>query len=366
MSEPPARKDLEALARWVDEDNQATFISLYADLTDPKHRTLLERRRDEVTAVLAEDRLEAFEAAVDAALEELGPAKGQQARGVAVFGSPETDRWTSFRLAEPVTTRLVWDTSPYVRPLARFVDDYESIAIVLLDGDRATIHHVEAADPRQVFSDRANLASRHKKGGWSQMRYQRTRETELNRFLDGVVERLDQLAQGQGIRQVIIAGQGSVKDRLVNRLSPRLLERLTAVETVELDAVDEPALLRRLTDLGRLREDEDSRRAVSTVLEQLQRGELATADPFEVARAARDGRVELLVVDEGSHPGASKCEIHDTVFEHGATCACGDAGTEVDLANEAVEDATRSDARVEFVEDDRLREIGGLAALLRW
>lgn len=251
-------------------------------------------------------------------------------------------------------------------PLARFLDDDEDLAVVIVDGRRASIHHVAAADPAQVFSRSVDLQGRHKKGGWSQMRYQRARETALDKFLDDVIARLDRLVQESDVDQVIIAGEGTVRDRLANRLGPRLMERLTAVEAVDLDEVPEQTLLRRLTEVGRMREDETSRETVGTVLGQLQRGELATADPFEVARAARDGRVELLVVDEDSQPGGAKCERHDTVFERGSTCACGDEGTPVDLANEAVEDASRSDARIEFAEDERLREAGGVAALLRW
>lgn len=366
MFERPSREQVEELADWVEQDAGASFLSLYVDLTDRSHRREIDRRREEVLAVLDEDRAKAFEDALDEATEALGPAKSREARGLAVVVSPEQDRARFFALAEPVRTRVVWDTSPYIRPLAQFVDDYEGLAIVLVDGDRATIHHVEAADADQVYSSKTNLSGRHRSGGWSQMRYQRTRETELNRFLDDVIDRLDRLVREEATQQVIIAGQGAVRDQLANRLPPRLLERLTSVEAVDLDDKDRPELLRRLTELGRLREDETSREALDSALSLLERGELVSASPFEVARAARDGRVELLLVDEDSHPGAAKCEAHETVFEREATCPCGSSGTPVDLANEAVEWASRSEARTEFLDDVRLRDLGGLVGVLRW
>lgn len=364
--EQPSREQVEELIGWVDPDNEASFLSLYADLTDPRHRHRIEERRDEVLAVLDVERGQAFEAALEEASESLGPAKSRQARGLAVFVSPEEGRARAVALAEPVETRVVWDTSPYIRPLARFVDDYEDIAIVLVDGDRATIHHVQAADPKRVYTGKTNLSSRHRSGGWSQMRYQRTRETELKRFLDDVVERLDRLVREERVQQVIIGGQGAVRDQLANRLPPRLMERLTTVEPVDLDDDTLPELLRRFAELGRLREEQGSREVLDNVLSLLERGELVSANPFEVARAARDGRVEILLVDDDSPPGGAKCEIHGTVFERGSTCPCGSEGTPVDLANEAVEWATRSDARTEFVDDPRLRDLGGLLALLRW
>jgi len=366
MFEPPNRDDVETLARWVDEDNTARYLSLYADLNDRKRRDVLEDRREEIQAVLNPERVDAFDQAFEAAVDELGPIKSKGHRGVAVFASPENDRLHAFGLAEPVTNRLVWDTSPYVRPLARFVDDYEGLAIVLVDGSQVAIHHVESARPEKVFRSSANLQGRHKKGGWSQMRYQRARETELNRFLDETIARLGRLAQEDDVDQVLVAGRGQVRDQLVNRFPHRLLERVTEVQTVDLDDWDDGELLRSLTEVGRAREAESSREATTLVLDRLARGELAVANPFEVARAARDGRAELLVVDEESNPGASKCETHDAYFEKGATCSCGSEDTPVDLANEAVEDASRSDARVEFLTDERLRQVGGVAALLRW
>lgn len=366
VPEPPDREDVEALARWPTDTNQADVLSLYADLTDPRYRNALEERRSTVAGVLAPERVDAFEAAFEAATRELADVRGAGVQGAAVFVSPEQDRARGFGLAVPVTTRLVWDTSPYVRPLARFVDDYEDLAVVLVDGSRAQIHHVAGARPEHVLSRSVDLQGRHKKGGWSQMRYQRARQTAMDRFLDDVVDQLDRLVREHGIQQVIVAGQGTVHNRLAKRLPPRLLERLTAVEAVDLDEVHQPELMDRLTELARAREAEASREAVEAVLSRVERGELATADPFAVARAARDGRVELLVVDESARPGGAKCEVHDTVFERGGACPCGDAGTPVDLANEAVEDASRSDARVEFAESKRLRAAGGLAALLRW
>ena len=41
-------------------------------------------------------------------------------------------------------------------------------------------------------------------------------------------------------------------------------------------------------------------------------------------------------------------------------------GNEVDLVNEAVEAAIRISAHVEFTDNEYLKEIGGVAALLRW
>ena len=52
--------------------------------------------------------------------------------------------------------------------------------------------------------------------------------------------------------------------------------------------------------------------------------------------------------------------------DHQCCPQCGSDGNEVDLVNEAVEAAIRISAHVEFTDNEYLKEIGGVAALLRW
>lgn len=134
-----------------------------APLRRPHRPRTPQEPRKTVAALLDAERGEAFQAAFEAAEEELAEVRSRRARGAAVFVSPERGRSRSFRLAQPVTIRLAWDTNPYVCPLARFVDDDEDVAIVLVDGQRASIHHVADADtPRRApGSGKAQPSSGH-------------------------------------------------------------------------------------------------------------------------------------------------------------------------------------------------------------
>lgn len=370
MPEIPEPEDIEALADRVDPDSREVFLSVHADLEAPGLKEQLGRRHDEIVSALegSPELLENFQAAWEQARELLDGMVDQAARGASVFTSPEHGLAEGFALAEPVETSVVLDSSPYVRPLARFLDSYEDLAVMLVDGEHATIHLVEAGRAQQVTEAETDLAGRHTKGGLSQMRFQRHRETELRRFLDEVIDRLERLVREEDVEQVFIAGSGQVKDQLANRLPPQLADRVTAVEAVDLDEDPSEGLLAGFVELSLEQEAESSLQAVDALRAGLKRGELATTDPFEVARAARDGRVDLLVVLEGHHPAGAKCEEHETVFEQGDRCECGASGTPVDLANEAVEDVAGADGRVEFVEGEVpvLAKAGGVGALLRW
>lgn len=369
MPDVPRPDDVETLAGWVDETSRETYVSVYVDLTDPGHRDELARRRREIRTALEDgEATDRFDTAWDDAVEELEAlTRTADADGAAVFTSAVDDRREAFALAEPLPTRVVWDSSPYVRPLARFLDAYEDLAVVVVDGDRAAIHLVEAARAREVEERSTDLQGRHSKGGWSQMRFQRRRQAALEGFLDETVEHLRRLVEEEDVQRIMVAGSGQVKDQLVNRLPPRLADRVATVEDVDVDPGSKE-LVERFVEQGRKLEAEGSGQAVQALKAALKRGELAVMGPFETVRAARDGRIELLVAATGTEPGAAKCEAHATFFEQGDRCSCGSEGTPVDLINEAVEYVARADGRIEFVDADApfLEAMGGVGALLRW
>jgi hypothetical protein len=99
-----------------------------------------------------------------------------------------------------------------------------------------------------------------------------------------------------GAERIVVAGPGQTKDRFANRLPDRLTERVIAVEDIE-DAGAEGAL-RRFVELGRAHEAPSSRAVAA-------------------ARAAREGRVDLLVVRDGLDAGGAECEAHEAFFEVG-------------------------------------------------
>lgn len=364
------RSTITRLADRRDPDGRETYLSAHVDYQDLGWSSALDKRAGRIREALPDEDLSAsFEAAWDRVREEVDRRDGRDGvRSVAVYASPAHGFEEVLELAVPVSTGLVLDTGPYVRPLARAHDDYEEFALVLLDGERAAIFAVEMGRSRREAKASAGLQGRHTKGGWSQMRFQRKRRQAQDRFFERVGERLQTLRRDEGIDRVIVAGPGQAKDRFVDRLPEPIADAVIAVEDVDFPGTPDEVPVRRFVDLGRALEDEDSRAGLEAVRAELLRDGLAVTGPFDVARAARDGRVELLVVDEDATAGGRRCDRHDAYFEVDATCQCGSEGTRVDLVEEAVEDTMGADGEVEFVADtdDLLPGQTRVAALTRW
>ena len=343
--------DLRALAEARDLDGRDVYLSLFGD-GELGSRTLLARR----------DAIEAAAGSIDAwddAQERLEQKLADDgARGAAVFWHIEDGEVAACSLAAPIEAQAVLDSSPYVRPLARFADEHAPFLLVFLDGARATIHLVEDAEAERLATEGTDLAGRHKKGGWSQMRFQRARQGAMDRFFDDVIEALEGLVRREGIERIALAGPGEAKRRFHGRLSADLEDLVFTVE----DTDDEPAL-GRMVELAKADEEAHSDTYVQALSAGVKRGELVALGAFDSVRAAAAGAVEVLLVQKGSVAGGAKREADETYHEAGS--APKDA-TAVDLIEEAVEHAIRTDAHVEFVEADFLEGHEGVGAVLRW
>lgn len=360
--------DLAGLAALHDPESRNTFLSLYADLSDRGHEKQLDSRASAIAAALDEDERGAWPADLAAARGALDQARKQGARGAAIFVSSTHGLHEVHALGAPVQTKLVLDSSPYIRPLARFVDEYEPFILVLLDGARGGIYLVSEARAKHVASQSTNLIGRHRNGGMSQMRYQRHRQGMVNKYLDEIVAHADRLAREEGVGRLVLAGPGEAKHHLARRLTPLLQKALAATEDVDFHGEISDPIVQRFVALGKELETADAIEAVRALRRALRTGDLAAVGAFETVRAARDARVDLLVVQQGAVAGGRKCEEHQEVFPPDGRCPCGNEGTEVDLLNEAVEYASRMEARIEFVpaDDPFLEGIGGVGAVLRW
>lgn len=358
---------LRRLSEISDPENRDTFLSLYVDSGDPLNSKVLERRLRAITSAL-EDREhgEAVEKMYHKARNLISNLSGGH-RSVAVFLDSENRIEEIRGLGSRIDNALILDASPYILPLARFADEHETFILLLLDGQRASIHLIEDAFAETKSEHEHSAIGRHRKGGWSQMRYQRNREGIVKGFHDQVSERLDNLLDEVGEAKIIIAGPGASKMRFQERMSKRAIESIAMVEDADLSE-SENQLFERFVGLAKAHEDAEEEEYIDRLRKGLMTGERAITGCEAVITATEEGRVDdLLILENHTIPGM-KCEpCVRYMFKQGQTCPiCGSDGNEVDLANEAVEAAIRSSSHVEFIDDPFLESIGGIAALLRW
>ncbi|HIF46393.1 MAG TPA: hypothetical protein EYQ73_06360, partial [Candidatus Poseidoniales archaeon] len=346
---------LKHLSSLYDRDNRDTYLSIFVDLQDQNHSKILSRRIKEIRSALSDKEIaDSLDSMFVKGMESISNLEGKF-RSAAVFLQLNDENIHAVGLGARIKNSVILDASPYVLPLARFADEYEGFLLVLLDGQQSKIYHVEGAVEEMRHEHEHSAIGRHKKGGWSQMRYQRNREGVVKQFYDEISSQVDDLISELGQVRVMIAGPGAAKKQLLSRLSKNAQKLTIATEDADLNNNDKK-LLDRFIKLAKEQEQKEEDVYIERLRHGLMKSGMAITGVKSVLEAAESGRVESLLVQKEILIPGLKCEPCVTyMFNQGENCPkCFSQGNEVDFANEAVEAAIRNSSHVEFIDDEFL------------
>ena len=176
------------------EAAERAFLTVY--LSGPDALAALGPRVEEVRRVLADDpdELEHFERSLEALRAWLDDNPFQDA-GMVIFACWALDLVPGFHLAVAPKDRLWLGSSPFIKPLAELQDRSETFAVVAADNRATRIFLVSSAMVADEERVRGDVKNGVKKGGWSQKRYARRRQNELQHYATEVAEVLGRLAE---------------------------------------------------------------------------------------------------------------------------------------------------------------------------
>ena len=159
------------------------------------------------------------------------PTKGEKGR--MIFASAPQGFLEFYRVGTEVEPIVVWDSSPFLLPLARLKGDYEDYGLLLLDSQEARLFLVRSGILEEKDRAKIDLMNKHKKGGWSQMRYNRLRRGAIKSFLARLIDDLQSHEDLPRMRGLVVAGPGEAKHQFVEMLPSALKEKVLG--TVDLD-----------------------------------------------------------------------------------------------------------------------------------
>ena len=345
------------LSEIYDTDSDDTYVSLY--FSQGLDTKFLERRKKAIRSLLKGDIRDNFNKSIQKIESEL---KGKNDESIAIFASNKNNFLKSIVLPVKVENTLIVDSSPYLRPLARMLDEWESFSLVLLNSNSAKIYSVsfgEITDSKKLSSD---IMNKHKKGGCSQARFNRLRRGAIHSFFTELVEELEERADDQ----IIIAGPGTSKNKFAEMLPQALKEKV--IDIIDIDIGDENKLLKESVHLISEKEQRESSEAVKHLKQEILKDGLAVYGPMETMKAVRNGQVELLIIEKGYKLPGWICESCQVVREGNMDkCPyCNNDTSKVDVIEEILEFAERTDAEIEFTDDEEIKELGHVGGILRY
>lgn len=290
-------------------------------------------------------------------------------RGVAVFAAGLDDLFLPLPLPWPVEDEARIASQLYLAPLVCLVGRGDGALVAYVGRERGDVYRLRGGQLTPLLDETTEVPGRHDQGGWSQARYGRHIETIVDRHLREVADALDRCVRSLRDVRVVLAGPEQMRSGFEELLSPEVRAALVGWVTAEAH-VDPPRLFeaaRPLLDESRSGLEEE---LLARWREEAARNGRAAAGWEETLQAASDGRVELLLVQDGADRRAYVCPSCGRAQATGGSCpldgtSLQPADTGLDLA---VHQTLTHGGTIEVIGEDHhdLEPVGGVAALLRF
>lgn len=348
---------IKELSEIYDPESNDTYISLY--FNKDTDRKFIDRRIKACRSVLKGELLKNF----NNTIKDVEDTFAKNISGnIAIFASRKHNFLRYISLPVKVENSLIVDSSPYIRPLARIQDEWDSFTLLIVSSNYAKIFSVSMGNIADTKKLSADIMNKHKKGGCSQARFNRIRKGAINAFLSDVIEALHERAD----KRIIIAGPGTTKNHFMGMLSKELKDKVVDVIDISID--DEKKLMKESINLISEREQRKSREAVQRLKEEILRDGLTAYGFEETLNAVKNGQVELLIIEKSYKLRGWICENCQVIGEGiKKSCPyCSKKTSEVDVLEEILEFAKRTDAEIEFTDDEEIANLGHVGAILRF
>jgi len=288
--------------------------------------------------------------------------------GFAVFCDGLDGAWHTLALSDRVPDLSLVDSEFYLAPLVPLVGRDDGVLVAFVGRERGDLYRLRAGRLEETVEQHDDTPGRHDQGGWSQARYQRHIDKLVQDHLRDVAELLDrQVRRLRGARVVLVASEetrAELEEELSHEVRNALIGWTSAdahAGTSELYEAVEPLV-------ERWREEQESELAERWQEAAGRNGRAAAGWP-QTLEAASDGRVEILLYEEGADRHAWRCPKCGRLSADPGPCPLDGTGMEENdhgldlavhrtLANGGKVSALRSRHDLEPVE--------GIGALLRY
>ena len=228
------------------------------------------------------------------------------AHGVAVFCAGLDNVWSPIALTDTVPDDVKIGKTFYLAPLVPLVGRGEGAIVAFVGREQGQLFRLQAGRLTPLADHTEEQPGRHDQGGWSQARYQRHIDSLVQDHLRTVGDELDrQVRRLRGPRIVIVCSE-ELRGELNDLLSAEVQKALVGWTQAEAHASPADLLEVARPVLESWREQEE-RAAVERWREEAGRNGRAAAGWEDTLEAASDGRVEVLLYEDGADRPAWQC-----------------------------------------------------------
>ncbi len=288
--------------------------------------------------------------------------------GFALFSAWLDNLWQPLPLSARVPDVVKIGRSLYLAPLVSLVGRGEGALVVFVGRERGDLYRLRAGRLEELVEQFDETPGRHDQGGWSQARYQRHIEKLAQDHLKEVAELVDRQVRRLRRPRVIVVASEETRGEFEDELSSEVRKAIIGWTTADAHAT--PAgLLGVVEPLLESWRGEQETEAVERWREEAGRNGRAAAGWGPTLEAASDGRVELLLFQDGAERAAWECPACGRVGSEGGACPLD--GTQMEQRSEGLDLAvhqTLAHGGTVWALRQRqdLEPVEGIGALLRY
>jgi peptide chain release factor subunit 1 len=378
---------MAATVTWEGLRDLATFraergcaISLYLDLdpsvsptpaaVDSRTNALL----DEVEKWPGRSELDhAQKAGVEADLQRLrayfeSEFSREGAQGFAVFCAGLDGFWSALPLSARVPDLVKVGKTFHLAPLVPLVGSGDGVIVAFVGRERGDLYRLTDGRLEEFQEQFDEQPGRHDQGGWSQARYQRHIEKLVEDHLKTVAELLEREVRRRRGTRIVLVSSEETRSAFEEELSHEVRAAVIGATSAEAHAGGPELMEAAKPILEKWRAGEEGEMA-ERWREEAGRNGRAASGWEKTLEAASDGRVELLLVQDGVDHRAWECPKCGRLSAEGGECPLDGTPMEesqngVDLA---VHQTLAHGGTVRALQERRdLDPVEGIGALLRY
>ena len=256
----------------------------------------------------------------------------------------------------------------FLAPLVPLVARSDGTIIAVVGREQGQLFRLRDGRLHEIAQQFDEQPGQHDQGGWSQARYQRHIEKLVQEHLKGVAEELDKTRRRMHTPKIVLVSSEETRGEFIETLSNAARESLVGWTQAEAHAT--PAqLLAAVAPVLEQAQAKDEQEALDRWREEVGRNGRASSGWADTLEAASDGRVELLVFQEGAEHDAFRCPACGRASVGGGSCPLDGTSLESVAAglDLAVHQTLAHGGTVWAIRHhDDLRPVEGIGALLRY
>ena len=290
------------------------------------------------------------------------------AQGIAIFTAGLDNVWSVLLLpaSVPDTIRVADDF--LLAPLVPLIGRGDGALVAVVGREQGRVLALRRGRLEEIVDRTEETPGRHDQGGWSQARFQRHIENIDHEHYRVVADELEKAFRRLGRPRLVVVGTDEVRAEFVDALPAEAQQAIVGTVTAEAHASNaelQKAVLPSLEEWRSKRESE----AVERWREESGRNARAASGWEKTLEAASDGRVELLLYQDGVQRDAFRCPACGRAAVSASTCPLD--GTTMEPRDDGLDLAVRQTLAhggdvlaVEHRQD--LDPVEGIGAILRF